>query len=70
MWDTASSNRYETWILTYEFDLYDEELNEYTMRAHLLWVVNYEIYEMYDMYDGTYLAIPNINNYYSNLIFK
>ena len=26
------SNRYET----YEFDLYDRELNEYAMRAHLL----------------------------------
>ena len=33
--------------MTYDFDLYDEELNEYTMRAHLLWVVNNEIYDMY-----------------------
>jgi len=37
--------------MTYEFNLYDEELNEYTMRAHLLWVVNNEIYELYDVYN-------------------
>jgi len=40
--------------LTYEFDLSDEELNEYTMRAFHDWLANYEIYDMNYMYDGIY----------------